>query len=194
MAANTTPMQPDDNLVNGQTYTFQFQCANWFCLSDLSATLLADITAQAPNFLTSVQVTSPPTTSLYNVQFTYEGDGSDVVSDVAQSIVAACQAVSGDSVTFVGAVAATAQQVTVTPTQAASIAGQTVVSGAQAVVQGVGSVASTAASTVTNVASTAVGGTLTAILPVLIVVVLLVLFVLPSFTKSAGGLSAAVRP
>src|SRR5215469_472320 len=101
MGTNYTPSALDDNLANGQTYTFQFKCANFFCLSDLSQIIQNDCTAQAPSFLTSLQVTSPSFTALYNVQFTYEGDNSDVVSDVAASIVAAVKAVSNDNITFI---------------------------------------------------------------------------------------------
>lgn len=189
MASSTTPLQLDDNLSNGQTYTFQFLCQNWFCLSDLSQALLSDITANAPNFLTSVGVTSPPTTSLYNVQFTYEGDGSDVVSDVAQSLIAAFQSGSGDNLSFVGGVQANAAAITVTPTEAVAVTGAAVVSGANATVSGVTSVVANAATGVTSAAGGVVNTALAGILPLLIVVVLLILFVLPSFTKSARTLN-----
>jgi hypothetical protein len=182
--ASTTPMQLDDNLVNGQTYTFQFKCANWFCLTDLSATLQADFIAQAPDFLTSLQVTSPPTTDLYNVQFTYEGDGSDVVSDVAASLQAAALSVSNDNITFVGAVAASAEQVAVTPTEAVAATGAAITSAAVSTVQSIGTVAQTTVQQAGGVVQTATSQTLTAILPILIVVVLIILFVLPSLGKT----------
>lgn len=189
MASSTTPLQLDDNLVNGQTYTFQFQCQNWFCLTDLSQTLAGDITANAPSFLTSVGVTSPPTTSLYNVQFTYEGDGSDVVSDVAQSLIAAFQSGSGDNLAFIGAVQANAAAITVTASQAVADTGAAVVSGANATVAGVTGVVANAATGVTSAAGGVVNTALAGILPLLVVVVLLILFVLPSFTKSARTLN-----
>lgn len=110
-------IQLDDNLVNGRTYTFQLRCTNTFILPR-AGTVQDDLTQQAPDFLQSLQVTSPFTTSLYNVQFTYEGDGSDVVSDVAASMVGACQAVSNDAMEFVGGTASTAHEITVSPSNA----------------------------------------------------------------------------
>jgi hypothetical protein len=165
----------DDNLANGKTYTFQFKCANWFCLTDLSPTLQSDINAQAPNFIQSLQVTSPPTTSLYNVQFTYEGDGSDVVSDVAMSIVAACKAVSNDDIVFIGAVQAASPDIVVTPSKAA-----------QATEQAVADATSKVANDATKAATDAINTALKGLMPLLIVAVLLILFVVPSFLKSTG--------
>lgn len=182
--SNYTPMQLDDNLANGQTYTFQFQCQNWFCLTDLSQTILADIVAQGPSFLTSPSVTSPPTTALYNVQFTYEGDGSDVVSDVANSIIAACKAVSGDALSFIGAVGAAAADITVSPTQAAAQVAQTATNAAKTGIADIGQVGTQLAQSAGDIVNKATQQALSAILPVLIVVVLIVLFVLPSLSKS----------
>lgn len=168
-------IQLDDNLQNGRTYTFQFKCQNWFCLSDLSADLSKDIYENAPDFLTSVQVTSPPTTSLYNVQFTYEGDGSDVVSDVAGSLVAAFKIGSNDDLAFVGGVQTGTADIIVTPSAAA-----------QATEQAATKAVSKVATDVTTAATDAVNAALKGLMPLLIVVVLIVLFVLPSFMKSTG--------
>jgi hypothetical protein len=96
---NPTQVQPDDNLVNGQTYTFVFASGNWFS-TPATATIQNDVTAGAPNFLTQVvvQYLSPN----FYVTFTYEGDGSDVALDVANSITAAVAATSGDVVSYTG--------------------------------------------------------------------------------------------
>lgn len=178
MATTTTGvlvLELDDNLRNGKTYTFQFKCDNWFCLTDISQRLQDDIYAQAPDFVTSVGVSSPKTTSLYNVQFTYEGDGSDVVSDLANSFIAVFKAVSDDSLIFIGAVQAATADIIVTPSNAASVA-------EIAVKNATSQVANDAVQTATD----AVNKALTGLLPLLIVVVLLILFVVPSFLKSTG--------
>jgi hypothetical protein len=195
MSSNQTPLELDANLVNGQTVTFQFKCSNTFCISDLSATLNDDIVSNAPSFITSLQVTSPTgggwfaaTAAIYNVQFTYEGDGSDVVSDVAASIVAAAQAGSNDSITFIGGVAASASSIAVTPTQAVAITAQVATSAATQAVSDVGQVAKETTSQAGGVLNSALGG----IIPLLIVVVLIIMFVLPSLATSGGKLKGAV--
>lgn len=79
--------QPDDNMVNGQVYTFVFHGTNVTV-----AVLENAINDYAPNFLQSVIVTiqaSSASGTVYYVQFQYEGDGSDVISDVANSLIAA---------------------------------------------------------------------------------------------------------
>lgn len=169
-----TTLQLDDNLTNGTTYTFQFNCTNW--VSNPSAsTVQKDIVANAPDFLTSMQVTSPFTTSLYNVQFTYEGDGSDVVSDLANSIIAAIQVGSNDGMTFVGAVAANAQSIQVSIPNA-------IASTEQAVKDAASKTANDAVDTATSALNKALAG----LIPLLLVVVAIILFVLPSLVKSTG--------
>jgi hypothetical protein len=105
--STNAPLQLDDNLVNGQTYTFQFLLGNWITSPSVT-TLQNDIQAQAPDFLQSVQVTEQSgaglLTNWYFVRFTYEGDGSDVVSDVVNSFIAAFSTGSNDAFTFVQAV------------------------------------------------------------------------------------------
>lgn len=174
-----TVFQLDDNLRNGLTYTFQFKCTNWLVLPSVT-TVQQDIVANAPDFLTSLGVTSPFTTSLYNVQFTYEGDGSDVVSDVANELIAAVQAGSNDGMVLVGAVQASAVDVTVTPLQAAAQVEQTVTSGVK-------QAATDVTQAVLQPATGAVNTALVGLLPTLIVIVLIILFVLPSLAKSAGA-------
>jgi hypothetical protein len=102
--ANVGTMELDDNLVNGQTYTFIFLLQNLVTLPS-EQTIQTDIVNYAPDFLQSVQVTKRPQlfgflTTYYDVQFTYEGDGSDVVSDLGQQLVAAFSAGSNDNFTF----------------------------------------------------------------------------------------------
>jgi hypothetical protein len=184
MSSSTTPLSLDSQLVNGQVYTFQFYGNNWL-LNPSTDTIANDIIANAPDFIVDLVVTTPdfslmlgaiPTFSTaYSVQFTYEGDGSDSVNDVANSIVAAVQATSGDSVIFVGAIQAGAGMVAVTPSQIAN----TVESSATSAVQKVTSDA-------VGVATGAVNQTLQGLLPLLIVAVALILFVLPSLVKSTG--------
>jgi hypothetical protein len=90
---------PDDNLLPGQSYTFVFTLKNWFSMPS-QATVAGELQANAPDFLTNVQVVSTSgvglLTNYYNVTFTYRGDGSDVASDVAASMLAAFAA-GGDS-------------------------------------------------------------------------------------------------
>lgn len=90
-------LQLDDNLVNGQRYTFVFASTNWFSTPN-TGTIQGDITQLAPDFLTSLLVQFYQ--GNFYVTFTYEGDGSDVVSDVANSIVAASAAGSGDGLSY----------------------------------------------------------------------------------------------
>jgi hypothetical protein len=170
-----TVLQLDDNLSNGRTYTFQFKSENWFINPSVDD-VQNDIYTAAPDFITSLQVTSPFTTSLYNVQFTYEGDGSDVVSDVAMSIVAAIKATSNDNMTFVGAVSAAAADIAVSPIVAVQVT-EKAISGA------VTKVATDATQAATDTINTALKG----LLPLLAVAVLIILFVLPSFVKSTGA-------
>lgn len=142
MALDTNPMQLDDNLANGQTYTFVFQLQNLF-FTPSESTLLNDIVAQAPDFLTSVQVTHQErffSGDYFNVQFTYEGDGSDVVSDVASSIVAAFKAGSDDNLTFVQAIGAPATAVATQAIQAVQSAGSVLVQAGQQVGSAAGQV------------------------------------------------------
>lgn len=130
-----TLSQPDDNMIPGQTYTFQLNCSNVLTLPS-SHTIQSDLEQNAPNFTGNVMVTSPALTSLYNCQFTYTGDGSDVISDVANSLIAAIQQGSSDSMVFVGAVPDTAQTIAVTPGTAVQKVTDTVGSAISGAAQG----------------------------------------------------------
>jgi hypothetical protein len=167
-------LQLDDNLINGRTYTFQLKCTNWFSNPSASS-VQQDIVNGAPDFMQSMQVTSPFTTSLYNIQFTYEGDGSDVVSDLANSIIAAIKAESNDDMVLIGAVAAAASTITVSVANATTAVGNAVADAA-----------SNVANKTVGVATGAVNTALVGLLPLLLVVVALILFVLPSLVKSTG--------
>jgi hypothetical protein len=96
VAANTL-LSNDTNLVNGQTYTFTFNAP-----SVTQANLANDIDSEAPDFMVNTSVV-PLDGGGYNVVFIYEGDGSDVVGDVASAIVSAALQVNNDQVTFVAA-------------------------------------------------------------------------------------------
>lgn len=136
----------DDNLKNGTTYTFTFELTNWL-LKPSDATLLQDITDYAPDFMTSVGVTDVANVSFSlargyrNITFTYEGDGSDVVSDVANSIAAAFKAGSNDNFQFTqatsGATGVTTDQQIADIKNTAAQAGGVVGGAAGSITQGV---------------------------------------------------------
>lgn len=94
-------LQLDDALTNGRQYTFVFHDDNTFISPDVGG-LLNDLYANAPDFLTSVSVVK--NAPFYNVIFNYEGDGSDIVTDLASAMVAAFLAGSNDKLSFVQAV------------------------------------------------------------------------------------------
>lgn len=104
IGAQVPTMQPvdnDANLVNGQQYVFSFQAQ----ANTTASSLQDDIAQQAPSFLMMVSVIpgTGSSTGFFNVVFTYEGDGSDVVTDVASAIVGAAFAVNGDALAFLQA-------------------------------------------------------------------------------------------
>ena len=107
MPTTANVLQNDDNLSPGITYTFSFKSCNTF-FDGSTATILGDIQASAPDFIGSVSVNySTAFTNLaslwatfLNVTFTYTGDGSDVVSDVANALIACFQSGSNDCFTF----------------------------------------------------------------------------------------------
>jgi hypothetical protein len=103
MSAVNAILNPDDNLSNGQWYTFVFKCTNLFGNSSANA-LANDISTNAPDFLTALNVTAEQGSAnagYYNVVFQYSGDGSDVVSDVATAVVNAAATGSNDDFTYV---------------------------------------------------------------------------------------------
>jgi hypothetical protein len=120
-----TLLSNDTNLTNGQTYTFTFNAPS-VSVNDL----IDDINQQAPDFLSQVQVV-PISGGGYNVVFVYEGDGSDVVQDVASAIVSAALMVNNDNLTFVSASVQTVvqgQTVSVGTALASTVAAQTAAS------------------------------------------------------------------
>lgn len=175
---STALCQPDDNMVPGQTYTFQFKNSN-LIESFSTDTVTQDIANNAPSFISNVQVTSPSLTSLYNCQFTYSGDGTDVISDVANELIAAVQTGSSDSMTFIGAVADTASSITISLSSAAQSVSDTVGNAVNNAVQGVAKSTAQAAQTI-----------LSPIEMLLIVAVGLVVLVIFTSGK-AGGVSAS---
>jgi hypothetical protein len=103
MGTNVNPvLNSDDNLSNGQAYTFVFQCTN-LLTNPSTATLIDDINANAPDFIGNLQVVQEANANnnYYNVVFTYSGDGSDVVNDVASALVAAFLSGSNDSFAYI---------------------------------------------------------------------------------------------
>ena len=102
-----TAAQIDDNMVTGQTYTFQMSLDNYFTLPK-PATLQQDLNSNAPSFVSNdLQVTLEqsvnPFKNVFDVQFTYNGDGSDVIGDVASLLVSAIKSGSNDNFSFVAA-------------------------------------------------------------------------------------------
>jgi hypothetical protein len=172
------PIEIDDNLVNGRTYTFQFQNTNtveWFTSA---STIQLDIVQNAPDFLTSLQVTDgfsvAGISSFYYVQFTYEGDGSDVVSDVAQSIIGAVLAGSQDNIVFIAGFASGAAQLP------------------NAISSAVSSVASTVGQTAGTVVSNTLGGVSSGLSGWLIPVILVAFIVLLFEVGGVSGLKRSV--
>lgn len=93
MATGVLPLsgkvvQSDDNLVNGQVYTFVFQYTDVYANPNANA-LLAPLDATAPDFIANDTATQEGTSEYYNLVWTYEGDGTDIVSDVANAMIAA---------------------------------------------------------------------------------------------------------
>lgn len=170
--------QPDDNLIPGQTYTFQFKNSNWV-ESFSTDTVTQDIVNNAPGFISDVQVLSPSLTSLYNCQFMYSGDGTDVVADVANEIIAAVKTGSSDSMTFIGAVADTAASISISLSSAAQTVSDTVGNAVNAAVQGAAKSTAQAAQEILS--------------PIeMLVIVAIGLIVLVIFTAGkAGGVSAS---
>jgi hypothetical protein len=82
--------QADDNLKSGLTYTFTFTSTSLLFVESVPD-VLAALDAYAPDFLGSVQASfSYGIFSDYlNITFNYTGNGSDVVSDVANELIAA---------------------------------------------------------------------------------------------------------
>jgi hypothetical protein len=181
--------QPDDNLVPGQTYTFQLKSENIIEIV-FATTVSQDITNNAPNFISNLQVTSPFSTSLYDVQFNYTGDGTDVVSDVANSLISAVQQGSGDSFSFVGAVADTAQTIIVSPVNAAGKVTSTVTDAVNTATKSLSDTLNTAVTSATNTASQGVQNLLTPVelaVGILAIVVIAIIFT----SGKAGGVSAS---
>jgi hypothetical protein len=171
----STVSQPDDNMIPGQTYTFQMNMTG-IAWPPSTGDVTTAIVNNAPQFCSNVQVTSPFTTTLYNIQFDYSGDGTDVISDVGASLVQAL-ATLGKSFEMKGAVQDTAASITVSPSNAASKVGDAVSDAINKTVQSVTKTTAQGAQNLLTPIEIAVG------IVVLLVVVLI-------FTAGkAGGVS-----
>lgn len=186
MPSSTTILPLDDNLSNGQTYTFTFTLENYIFSPSVSD-ILNDIAAYAPDFMTSVQVTTRSglglLTNYYDVQFTYEGDGSDVVSDLGQSLVAAFKAGSNDNFTFAQAVGAPASAIPNVAVQAVQQGGEVLTQAGQQVGQAAGAITSNTLSGVTS----GLGAWLIPIMLVLAVILLFQLGGIGGLKRSFGA-------
>lgn len=132
-------LELDDNLSRGVTYTFTFDLDNLFSMPSI-ATLLNDIRQQAPSFVGSVGASWSSgvglLTNYLNVTFSYSGDGSDVVSDVADELIQVFSDGSSDNFSFVQATGGTAGVTSTTAiTKAVSQVGSTVGQGVGAAIQ-----------------------------------------------------------
>lgn len=110
-----TASAADDNMIPGQTYTFEFSLDN-LITRPATSKIQSDLQSSAPDFVNNnLIVTTPPTanpfSNIYDIQFTYNGDGTDIISDVAASLVAAIKSGSNDDMTFSQAYADTAGNV-----------------------------------------------------------------------------------
>jgi hypothetical protein len=118
----STLQEIDANMIPGQTYTFKLSLDNWVTKPSTSK-LQQDLMMNAPTFVDNdLQVTYEDPgftihvlTNIYDIQFTYSGDGSDVISDVAASIVSAIKAGSNDDFTFIQAYAASSADANTDP-------------------------------------------------------------------------------
>ncbi len=177
-----SPLVLDDNLVNGHTYSFQFELGNLITNPSV-ATLQTDIVNIAPDFITSLQVTKQSGIGLLTnyvfVTFTYEGDGSDVVSDVVNSLITAFATGSNDDYIFVAVTDGSP------PDNAALASVQAAVTGT------VTSVVQPVVSAVDDTTKQVSQNAFAAALPWLVGAVLVVIVVLPVVSKS--GLIPKVR-
>lgn len=168
---NTDVSQLDDNMVNGQTYTFTLQLQN-LLFSPTDAVIQQDIVDWAPDFLTSLQVTHQErffSGDYYNIQFTYEGDGSDVISDLAGLIIAAIKQGSNDNFTFIQSIGAGS-------TAVQSQAGQVVQSAGTVLTQAATNVGAAAGQITSGALGGATQGLGAWLLPVALVLGIILLF------------------
>jgi hypothetical protein len=137
----------------------------------------------APAYVGNLQVTSPVTSTLYNCQFTYEGDGTDIVSDVGNDLIQALNTGLGLPFNFVGAVPDTASTIAVSPTNAAKTV-------TDSVTDALGNAVNKIVVNTTKSAATGVQNLLTPVevaVGILAIVVIGIIF----FSGKAGGLSAS---
>lgn len=184
-----TAAAADDNMIPGQTYTFKFLLGN-IVTSPSTSTLQSDLQSNAPDFVNnSLIVTNEGgsalhwLTNIYDVQFTYNGDGTDVISDVANLIVSAIKSGSNDDFTFQNAYADSAANIGSSGTVADTVK--------QTLDQTMGTITD-AVSQATKQASKSAQDILTPVeVAVAIVVGLVVLLIFTS--GKSGGLSAGAE-
>lgn len=93
------PQAVDVNMTPGAEYTFSFKATNWFSNPGVS-NILQLIADNAPSFIG--QPNAAYSGSTFNLSFAYQGDGSDVIQDVANELIAA-MSTAGDSWAFISA-------------------------------------------------------------------------------------------
>jgi hypothetical protein len=130
-------VNPGDNLVPGQVYTFVFDLENLITVPD-ATTLQNDITAaEGTGFIDNVLVGSlaglPPR---YAVTFTYDGDGTDTASDVWNAMINDFSGGSNDNLSFYAASMGSVPTAQQAITQAATTVGNTVGSAAAGLIGG----------------------------------------------------------
>lgn len=174
----TDVAQPDDNMIPGQTYTFQLDMTG-FHFPPSANDVQGALKQYGPTFLGDLAVTSPFTTTIYNCQFNYTGDGSDVIQDVGNQLDIAVQAGLNLPMTFKGAVKDTAANITITPQNAIG--------------QGASAIGDAVNSAIDKITKTTAQGAQNLLTPIEVAVgIVVILVVILIFTAGkSGGVSAS---
>jgi hypothetical protein len=130
-------VNPGDNLVPGQVYTFTFDLEN-LITSPSASDLQNDLTSQegagfVDNVLVGVLAGLP---ARYAVTFTYDGDGTDTASDVWNGMINDFSSGSNDNLSFYAASMGSVPTAQQAITQAATTVGSTVGSAAAGLIGG----------------------------------------------------------
>jgi hypothetical protein len=100
-------MPNDSGMLPGQTYTFTFELQNWVLSPDVSQ-IISDLDQYAPQFISYPSAAYGAKPGFFQgaymtVTFQYSGDGSDIIGDVSNSMIAAFSSGSNDTFSFVQA-------------------------------------------------------------------------------------------
>jgi len=78
--------QNNSNMVNGTRYTFVFQYIDLYANPSPGA-MVSDVNSLS--VVQGFQITQEGSSAYYNITFEYEGDGTDLISDVANAMIGA---------------------------------------------------------------------------------------------------------